>query len=111
VEGRTDDILKFSATNGQIVNILPLALKTIVEEIPGVKRFQLIQTGSDQLTVRLEMDEGNSRDQVWENVREALLDYFATQGLITISIEKSNELPQRNPKSGKYQHIWIDYRE
>ncbi|MEK4012763.1 phenylacetate--CoA ligase family protein [Peribacillus sp. FSL M8-0224] len=111
VEGRTDDILKFSATNGQIVNILPLALKTIVEEIPGVKRFQLIQTASDQLTVRLEMDEGNSRDQVWENVREALLDYFATQGLITISIEKSNELPQRNPKSGKYQHIWIDYRE
>ncbi|MGE6716477.1 phenylacetate--CoA ligase family protein [Peribacillus frigoritolerans] len=110
VEGRTDDILKFSATNGQIVNILPLALKTIVEEIPGVKRFQLIQTASDQLTVRLEMDEDNSRDQVWENVREALLDYFATQGLITISIEKSDELPQRNPKSGKYQHIWIDYR-
>lgn len=111
VEGRTDDILKFSATNGQIVNILPLALKTIVEEIPGVKSFQLIQTASDQLTVRLEMDEDNSRDQVWENVREALLDYLATQGLITISIEKSNELPQRNPKSGKYQHVGIDYRE
>ncbi|AND42993.1 hypothetical protein [Cytobacillus oceanisediminis] len=34
------------------------------------------------------MDEGNPRDQVWENVREALLDYFATQGLTTISIEK-----------------------
>ena len=111
VEGRTDDILKFSATNGQIVNILPLALKTIVEEIPGVKRFQLIQTASDQLTVRLEMDEDNSRDQVWKNVREALLDYFATQGLITISIEKSDELPQRHPKSGKYQHVGIDYRE
>ncbi|GAB6498996.1 MULTISPECIES: phenylacetate--CoA ligase family protein [Bacillaceae] len=110
VEGRTDDILKFSASNGQIVHTLPLALKTIVEEIQGVRRFQLIQTAPDQLTVRLEVDEG-PRDQVWENVREALLDYFATQGLTNLSIEKSDELPQRHPKSGKYQHVRIDYRE
>lgn len=108
VEGRTDDILKFSASNGQIVHILPLALKTIVEEIPRVRRFQLIQTAPDQLTVRLEVDEG-PRNQVWENVRKAVLDYFATQGLNTISIEKSDALPQRHPKSGKYQHVLIDY--
>lgn len=62
VEGRTDDILKFSAPNGQVVNILPLALKTIVEEITGVRRFQLIQTAPDQLIVRIEVDEGNPRD-------------------------------------------------
>ncbi|MCM3598116.1 AMP-binding protein [Metabacillus idriensis] len=111
VEGRTDDILKFSAPNGQIILILPLALKTIVEEKPGLRRFQLIQTEPDQLTVRLEVDKGNPREQVWENVREALLDYFATQGLTTISIEKSDELPQRHPKSGKYQHVLIDYRK
>ncbi|MDX7255046.1 hypothetical protein, partial [Klebsiella pneumoniae] len=73
VEGRTDDILKFSAPNGQIVLILPLALKTIVEEKPGLMRFQLIQTEPDQLTVRLEVDKGYPREQVWENVREALL--------------------------------------
>ncbi|MFK9119547.1 phenylacetate--CoA ligase family protein [Peribacillus frigoritolerans] len=111
VEGRTDDILKFSATNRQIVNILPLALKTIVEEIAGVRRFQLIQTAPDQITVRLEMDEGNPREQVWVNVRGALFEYFETQNLTNISIEKSDELPQRHPKSGKYQHVWIDYRE
>lgn len=111
VEGRTDDILKFSTPNGQIIHILPLALKTIVEEILGVRRFQLIQTAPDQLTVRLEVDEGNPRDQVWENVREALLDYFATKGLTNLLIEKSDELPQRNPKSGKYQHVWVDYHE
>ena len=109
VEGRTDDILKLSTSNGQIVHILPLALKTIVEEILGVRRFQLIQTAPDKLTVRLEVDEGNLRDQVWENVREALLDYFATQGLTNLSIEKSEELPQRHLKSGKYQHVLIDY--
>ncbi|NCT39816.1 hypothetical protein GTW56_29180 [Bacillus sp. EB93] len=71
----------------------------------------MIQTAPDQLTVRLEANEGNPRDQVWENVREDLLDYFATQGLTTISIEKSDELPQSHSKSGKYQHVWIDYRE
>lgn len=109
VEGRTDDILKFSTPNGQIIHILPMALKTIVEEIPGVRRFQLIQTAPDKLTVRLEVDEGNPRDQIWENVREALLDYFATQGLTNLSIEKSEELPQRHLKSGKYQHVLIDY--
>lgn len=109
VEGRKDDIFKFSSSNGQIVHVLPLALKTIVEEILGVRRFQLIQTAPDKLTVRLEVDEGNLRDQVWENVREALLDYFATQGLTNLSIEKSEELPQRHLKSGKYQHVLIDY--
>ncbi|AND42978.1 hypothetical protein A361_27785 (plasmid) [Cytobacillus oceanisediminis 2691] len=109
VEGRTDDILKFSTPNCQIIHILPMALKTIVEEIPGVRRFQLIQTAPDKLTVRLEVDEGNPRDQIWENVREALLDYFATQGLTNLSIEKSEELPQRHLKSGKYQHVLIDY--
>lgn len=109
VEGRTDDILKFSTPNGQIIHILPMALKTIVEEIPGVRRFQLIQTAPDKLTVRLEVNEGNPRDQIWENVREALLDYFATQGLTNLSIEKSEELPQRHLKSGKYQHVLIDY--
>lgn len=86
-----------------------MALKTIVEEIPGVRRFQLIQTAPDKLTVRLEVDESNPRDQIWENVREALLDYFATQGLTNLSIEKSEELPQRHFKSGKYQHVLIDY--
>ena len=79
-----------------------------MEEIPRVRRFQLIQTAPDQLTVRLEVDEG-PRNQVWENVRKAVLDYFATQGLNTISIEKSDALPQRHPKSGKYQHVLIDY--
>jgi len=111
VEGRTNDILKFSAPNGQTVHILPLALKTIVEETTGVRRFQLIQTASDQLTVRLEVAEGYQKEQVWENVRKHILDYFASQGLTTISIEKSDELPMRHPKSGKFKHVSIDYHE
>lgn len=41
VEGRTDDILKCSAPDGHLVQILPLAIKTIVEETSGVRRFQL----------------------------------------------------------------------
>lgn len=111
VEGRTNDILKFSAANGELVSILPLGLKGVVEEIAAVRRFQLIQTAADRLAVRLEVQEGNPEDRVWEAVSRALSEYLAARGITAISIEKSGELPKRHPKSGKFQHVLIDYGE
>ena len=49
IEGRTDDILKFS--NG--VLIAPMSFYKILEEIKGVTRFQLIQKSPKKLELRL----------------------------------------------------------
>lgn len=63
------------------------------------------------MKVRFEAVEGIQRDQVWEHVKKRILDYLQTQGLSNISIEKSEELPMKHPKSGKLKHVWIDYQE
>src|SRR5690606_26226061 len=55
VEGRTDDILRFTRLDGTMVPVLPLALWSVIKETAGVQRFQAIQTASDRLQIRLEM--------------------------------------------------------
>ena len=65
VEGRTNDVLTFESPEGRAVRILPLALATVVEETPGVHRFQAIGAGPRTLTVRLEAEEGADPDEVW----------------------------------------------
>jgi phenylacetate-coenzyme A ligase PaaK-like adenylate-forming protein len=110
VEGRTDDILKFSAPNGEMVHILPLALKTIVEKIPGVRRFQVIQTSPSQLTVRLEEFNSHLKEEVWEKIKKQLFDYLESQRLTNISIIKSEERPKKQ-KSGKFNHVFVDYHD
>ncbi|MBI2858574.1 MAG: phenylacetate--CoA ligase family protein, partial [Chloroflexi bacterium] len=62
VEGRRDDVLSFQGEDGVPVRLMPLALGTIAEETPGVKRVQLIQTGPATLRVRFEADDA---DSVW----------------------------------------------
>src|ERR1051326_5938699 len=56
VEGRTDEILSVQAADGTQVKLLPLALETVVEETPGLRRFQLIQTGPRTPSLRLEAE-------------------------------------------------------
>src|SRR5688572_20945102 len=44
VEGRTDEILRVPRTGGVEVVLLPMAVATVVEETPGVRRYQVLQT-------------------------------------------------------------------
>lgn len=44
VEGRNDDILRFTDLSGHSVAIMPMALWSVVKDTPGVYRFQAIQT-------------------------------------------------------------------
>ena len=47
-------ILALQTPGGRIMRRLPMALATMIEETPGVERFQAIQTAPDQPTVRLQ---------------------------------------------------------
>ena len=61
VEGRTDEILRVPSSGGGEAVLLPMALATVVEETPGVRRYQVVQTARDALTVRLENNPGTDR--------------------------------------------------
>ena len=108
VEGRTDEILAFQTPGGQIIRLLPMALATVIEETPGVERFQAIQTAPDQLTVRLQAT-GNV-DAVWMVMRRRVQAYLASQGLTMVAVERADAPPAPNPRSDKFRHIWAEVR-
>ncbi len=108
VEGRTDEILRFTAAGGQVVPILPLALWSVLKETPGVLRFQAIQTAPDTIKIRLEAKHAEELATTWELVYANACAYFASQGLGNVSILRDPEAPMRDPKSGKFRNIWKD---
>ena len=106
VEGRTDDILAFPAADGATVRVPPMALATVVEETPGVRRFQMIQTAPAALSVRLEVAESHQPDVVWAAVEQRLATYLGGLGLSHVTVLRAAEPPQLNPRSGKFRHVW-----
>ena len=107
VEGRTDDTLSFEE-DGRSVRLLPLALGTVIEETPGVRRFQAIKTAPKTLSVRLEVEPGAAPHRVWEALSSRLEEYFSAQGVSAIQVERSAEPPRPNPRSGKFRQVWAE---
>jgi len=108
VDGRTDDILRFTAPDGSQVPVLPLALWSVMKETPGVQRFQALQTAASQLTVRLESKQTADRQAVWDSLQKRLHSYLTQQGLSHVQLALATELPERDPRSGKFRHVWIE---
>lgn len=107
VEGRTDEVLRLPKPDGSTVAILPLALSSVVEEVPGVHRFQAIRTGERELTVRLEVNQGADQDAVRKAVSAALQHFLDAQGAMAITLTHSAE-PPRPTQAGKFRHVWSE---
>ncbi|MFZ6030659.1 MAG: phenylacetate--CoA ligase family protein [Chloroflexota bacterium] len=107
VEGRTDEVLRFTAAGGQVIPVLPLALWSVLKETPGVLRFQAIQTAPDLLKIRLEAKRAEEDAPTWERVYANARAYFASQGLGNVTITRAPEPPMRDPKSGKFRNVWM----
>lgn len=105
VEGRTDEILRVPGTDGGEVALLPMALATVVEETPGVRLYQVLQTAADAITVRLDHDPGTDRAEVWQRVRAGLGDLLRANGAVDVQLRLAVERPQVNPRSGKLRHV------
>jgi hypothetical protein len=101
-------VLRLRAENGQVVPVLPLAIWAVIKETPGVLRFQVIQVGPSALDIRLETKEADDQKDVWQAVQQRLQPFLANQGLPNVTNRLSTELPKRDPKSGKFRHIWVE---
>jgi phenylacetate-CoA ligase len=110
VEGRTDEILSFQGSDGVQVQLLPLALETVVEETPGLRRFQLIQTGLRTLTLRLEVQLGVDEAVVWLAAEARLMSFLTARGLGDLNLERSQEAPRPNAHGGKLRHVYSELR-
>jgi len=110
VGGRKADILHLQTADGATVNVLPLSIGTVVEETPGVRRCQLIQTGPRELTVRLEVASGAQDAAIWEAVSRRLYEFLRAQGARETILIRDTQPPQPDPVSGKFRQVWSAWR-
>lgn len=106
IEGRCDEILSLLTVDGKRVLLAPMAITTVIEETPGVQRFQVIQHAPKALKIRLQADPEADSTRVWGEVTARLRDYLTMQGLPSVKIEKATEAPQRESRSGKFRQVW-----
>lgn len=102
IEGRTDDILVFENS----ILIAPMSFYKILEEIPGIKRFQLIQKSNNKLELRLHSD---NNELIFEKAKKELQEFLESKNITNVEINLSKELPQSNKISGKYNHVYRDF--
>jgi len=100
VAGRTDELLTFPAQEGGPRQVLPMALASVVEQVPGVRCYQIIQTAADVLTVRLEGEAGADLSRIRVQTEQGLHRFFQDQGLAPVTVRLAPDLPQVNPISG-----------
>ena len=105
VEGRSDDVLALSAADGKRVEVLPLALTTVVEDSAGAHQFQIIQAAPDALDVRLEAPVGTSPEHLWRDVERALRAYLDAQGLPAVALRYEAGPLLRSKASGKLRRV------
>lgn len=104
IEGRTDDILEFE--NG--VLIAPMSFYKILKEINEITRFQLVQKSYKKLELRLIADE---KQIAFEKAESQLQDLLNSKNIFNVKIVLSNEIPQTNKISGKFNHIYKDFEK
>lgn len=101
IEGRTDDILIFEGG----IKVAPMSLYKVLEEVPGILRFQLVQKSSDLLELRLIADD---REDAFEDAEKALHAYFDSISIEDINVNLSPEEPMADKISGKFKHIYSE---
>ena len=109
VVGRRDEIICFRGPGGETIQVLPMAIATLVEEIPGVRSYQAIQKSPSSLILRIEEVPGFDRRIVVDAVAGRLRGYWAGQGFPWIAVEATEEMPRREPAGGKLRQIYSEF--
>lgn len=108
IEGRTDEILTFTASDEQRkVKIPPLSLYAILKEVHEMKRFQLILHSNNKLELRMDCEKQDDKEKAFIKAQKAVSDYLKINGIDKVLWELSEKAPEQNPTSGKYRHILI----
>lgn len=104
VEGRCDDTLRFSPRGRPAVQILPLALCTVLEDAAGLFDFQLIQLGPDELSLSTSAC-GAAADSGLRRARTVLSAFLAAQGAGKVRIGCHSGRSCRLGRTGKLQRV------
>ncbi len=104
LEGRMDDVVSF-IEKGREIKVAPLAIYATLKEVHEVRRFQLVVGSGNQAELRLEPEEGISRNEAFRKASDALRSFLMVHGISDVSIALSDETPRQQLGSGKFKHI------
>ncbi|QDG87054.1 phenylacetate--CoA ligase family protein [Pseudarthrobacter sp. NIBRBAC000502770] len=104
VEGRTAELLTFPRSDGLPVSVTPLTLATVLDSVQGLTRGQIVQTGLDSLSLRLQPAAGANPENVWEAACTEITRVLTSFGLGGVTITRDAGLPQLTP-GGKHRTV------
>ena len=105
VAGRCDDILRLVAADGRPVAVLPLAVVSVLDGVPGLHRSQLVQTGPSTVHLRLAATTESDIEGLWQRVTAELRTFLVAQGLAEVEIVRAEEPPEQSGRSGKFRQV------
>ena len=88
VTGRAIDMLQLAGG----ARLSPYALTTAIEDVPGVKRYQVLQTEETTLLVKVVVEDGAMAHEVEDGIRTAVS--AATGGQAAASVRLVDDLPK-----------------
>jgi phenylacetate-coenzyme A ligase PaaK-like adenylate-forming protein len=100
VQGRAADVLTFPGVHGEQVSLSPMLVGTLLDRVPGVEQFQVVQTAPTTLRVRLQPGD----DRVWHAVHDGIDRLLTDSKAEHVTVERAEEPPQPAP-SGKYRRV------
>jgi hypothetical protein len=104
VRGRVPMLLNFRTADGRTVILSSFVVSLQVERAAGVELFQIIQTTSNTLRVRLQSRAGADPDHVWDEVRAKLVRMLSDHGLSHVAVDRAAEPPELSP-GGKFRSV------
>jgi phenylacetate-coenzyme A ligase PaaK-like adenylate-forming protein len=105
VDGRKDDVLRMRDASGEWVHVVPLAVGSAVEHSPGLLRVQIVQTGPEDVRLRVQPRDGADRGLVEQQTVRDLREYLSGQGLGNVRVRVGPEAPSLSPTSGKFRQV------
>jgi phenylacetate-coenzyme A ligase PaaK-like adenylate-forming protein len=105
VKGRDDDTLSLAGSAGRpSVNVVPLAVSTVLEEEAGLFDFQLVQQGPRDLLLKTGMHGGQAQ-QTLEKASEILGAFLSKQGARGVRIRCRCGEVAHHGRSGKTKRV------
>ncbi|MFP3962306.1 hypothetical protein SMC26_08255 [Actinomadura fulvescens] len=94
VQGRAADRLTIPGADGTPVTMATRPVAIVLDTVPGLDLFQIVQTGPATLRLRLAPAPGIDPDDLWDTVRARLSGLLVRRHLGHVRLERASERPQ-----------------
>jgi phenylacetate-coenzyme A ligase PaaK-like adenylate-forming protein len=111
VLGRKNDMLRMYTGEGILKQISPMTFYVLLDLIPQLRRWQVIQSGPLTVEVRIEPAVPQEDAQVWEQVYERVYAYFVSQDLPEVTIKRAAGMPAVDAVTGKFYQVRVKFAQ